>query len=439
MEKKITLVVFCFLLLTGASNAQWTPINLGTTANFTCVYFANSSILYIGGYIPSIINPVMFKSTDGGTNFTVVSNFPAEFKVPMTLNFDSTGINGIIAGWGPLIATTNGGSNWQVFYSPSDTVIFFDSKIDGQNYPVLWAVGNKYNVNLSGLGVPFIIKCTDIMNPSPTFRRYSFPSSYNSYQLHSVSGIDSNICFVLASNNTGSLILKTTNGGNNWYEVYSILNRELFDMDIDNNGSNGVAMGGDNSNYTIIRTTTSGATWFTDVDAPGQKIRKFIQKSDTTYAVGNGGQIRRLISWQQNWVLQSSGTPQKLNGIHHANNFANKVFVAGDTGIVLKTLNGGVWVQNISNQIPSGYFLGQNYPNPFNSTTTIRFALLKKDNVTIKLYDLLGKEAGIILNNVFDAGTYEVNYDASSLMSGAYFYRITAGTFIDTKKFVLLK
>lgn len=439
MEKKITLVVFCFLLLTGASSAQWTPINLGTTANYTCVYFATPSVVYIGGYLPSVITPVMFKSYDGGANFTVISNFPSAFKAPMTLNFDSTGNNGIVAGLGPIISTTNGGSNWQVFYSPPDTMIIFEAKIDGQNYPVLWAGGNKYYIASGGLGVPFILKCTDLMSPNPTLRRYYLPEIYNSFQIHSVSGIDSNVCFVLATYNNGSVILKTTNGGSNWFDVYTNSSKELFVMDVDNNGSNGVVMGGDNSHYTIIRTTTGGSTWYTDVDAPGQKIRKFIQRSDTTYAVGNGGQIRRLIGWQQNWVLQNTSTTQKLQSVHHFHGLANKVFVVGDTGVVLKTLNGGVWVQNISTEIPSGYFLGQNYPNPFNSTTTIRFALLKKDNVTIKIYDLLGKESGVVVNDIFEAGTFEVNYDASSLTSGVYYYRISSGTFSETKKLVLLK
>ena len=439
MEKKITLVVFCFLLLTGASSAQWTPINLRTTANFTCVYFATPSVVYIGGYLPSVMTPVMFKSYDGGANFTVISNFPAGFKFPVTLNFDSTGNNGIVAGLGPIISTTNGGSNWQVFYSPPDTIIIFDSKIDGHNYPVLWAGGNKYIAAVSGLGVPLLLKCTDIMSPNPTLQRYYFPAIYNNFQIHSVAGIDSNECLVLATYNNGSVILKTSNGGNNWFEVYSTLSKELFDMDVETNGSNGVVMGGDNSHYTIIRTTTGGSTWYTDVDAPGQKIRKFIQRGDTTYAVGNGGQIRRLIGWQQNWVLQNTSTSQKLQGVHYFHGSANKVFVVGDTGVVLKTLNGGVWVQNISTEIPSGYFLGQNYPNPFNSTTTIRFAVLKKDNVTIKIFDLLGKETDMIVNNVFEAGTFEVNYDASALTSGVYYYRITSGTFAEAKKLVLLK
>ena len=59
--------------------------------------------------------------------------------------------------------------------------------------------------------------------------------------------------------------------------------------------------------------------------------------------------------------------------------------------------------------------------------------------MTIKIFDLLGKETDMIVNNVFEAGTFEVNYDASALTSGVYYYRITSGTFAEAKKLVLLK
>jgi len=90
--------------------------------------------------------------------------------------------------------------------------------------------------------------------------------------------------------------------------------------------------------------------------------------------------------------------------------------------------------------LPVEFSLSQNYPNPFNPSTVIRYALPLKANVTIKVYDVLGSEVATLVNNqVQNIGRYEVNFDASSIASGIYFYSINAGNFIQTKKMILLK
>jgi hypothetical protein len=92
------------------------------------------------------------------------------------------------------------------------------------------------------------------------------------------------------------------------------------------------------------------------------------------------------------------------------------------------------------NQLPKRFALEQNYPNPFNPSTDIKFQLPIQSYVTIKVYDLLGKEIVALMNNEKkDAGYYDVKFDASNLASGLYFYKIEAGTFTDTKKMVLVK
>lgn len=89
--------------------------------------------------------------------------------------------------------------------------------------------------------------------------------------------------------------------------------------------------------------------------------------------------------------------------------------------------------------IPKNFELSQNYPNPFNPSTTIEYSIPKDANVTLKIYDVLGKEVATLVNEQKSAGTYIVNWNASNLSSGAYFYRITAGEFTATKKMFLLK
>lgn len=89
--------------------------------------------------------------------------------------------------------------------------------------------------------------------------------------------------------------------------------------------------------------------------------------------------------------------------------------------------------------IPSVYTLSQNYPNPFNPTTTIDFSIPKSGLVTLKIYDVLGKEVGVVVNEVKIAGSYRVDINASNLTSGVYFYKLETGEFSQIKKMMLLK
>jgi hypothetical protein len=89
--------------------------------------------------------------------------------------------------------------------------------------------------------------------------------------------------------------------------------------------------------------------------------------------------------------------------------------------------------------LPDEYSMSQNYPNPFNPTTTINYALPEESKVVIKLYDILGADVAVLVDENKKAGYHKLNFNAAELSSGVYFYRIKAGSFIDTKKFVLLK
>jgi para-nitrobenzyl esterase len=94
---------------------------------------------------------------------------------------------------------------------------------------------------------------------------------------------------------------------------------------------------------------------------------------------------------------------------------------------------------NNNSTLPGNFILFQNYPNPFNPTTIIRFEIPRESIVTIKLYDLLGREIKTLVNEEKTAGSYSYIFDGSSLSSGIYFYRITAGKFAQTKKMILMK
>ncbi len=96
-------------------------------------------------------------------------------------------------------------------------------------------------------------------------------------------------------------------------------------------------------------------------------------------------------------------------------------------------------IENISSEIPKVYALYQNYPNPFNPVTNINFDIPKASLVRITVYDLLGKEVGVILNQDLTAGRYKTDWDASTYASGVYFYKVEAGDFVDRKKMVVVK
>ena len=94
----------------------------------------------------------------------------------------------------------------------------------------------------------------------------------------------------------------------------------------------------------------------------------------------------------------------------------------------------------IANASPKSFELGQNYPNPFNPSTVINFSVPEENAlVTLKVYNSLGQEVGTLINQVVPAGNHQVNFDARGLSSGVYFYTLTTGNFVDSKKMVVMK
>lgn len=177
--------------------------------------------------------------------------------------------------------------------------------------------------------------------------------------------------------------------------------------------------------YWMSRSTDGGDTWVdvavsdhTFIPAPIQGLAGNYQ-GDYTGITTCGGKI-----WPF-WADKSSGVYQ--------------IWTAGITVIGIQTLG---------NHIPNSFMLAQNYPNPFNPITKIRFDLPgsisqsgEKNGQRVKLviYDALGKEAAAIVNEFLLPGSYEVDWNASDFMSGIYFYRLEAGTFIAARKMCLVK
>jgi hypothetical protein len=126
-----------------------------------------------------------------------------------------------------------------------------------------------------------------------------------------------------------------------------------------------------------------------------------------------------------------------------------KSLTINGTDIFVGTWN-GVWRRPLSEIIITGvesrgsrttksFSLYQNYPNPFNPKTTFTFTLPSRSFVTLKVYDLIGREIATLVNNYLFAGSYSQQWDAANVSSGIYFYRLQAGSYSETKKLILLK
>jgi len=138
------------------------------------------------------------------------------------------------------------------------------------------------------------------------------------------------------------------------------------------------------------------------------------------------------------WYLKNQG----LNDLTHIltiNKIKNNIFIGTEFSAWRRTLIDLTEVVEKSSNISSSYLLEQNYPNPFNPSTNIRYQITCNKYVTLKVYDLLGKEVAILVNENQKPGKYEVAFNGSLLPSGIYLYRLEAGDFRETRKMILIK
>ena len=135
------------------------------------------------------------------------------------------------------------------------------------------------------------------------------------------------------------------------------------------------------------------------------------------------------LTWHQYQDLPTGSGCTDLNGGALQTNRPNLAFI----------LNSIIDIKQIGTEIPNTYSLKQNYPNPFNPVTKISFDIPKKAFVTLKVYDILGKELAKLVNEDKSAGKYILDFNASSLSSGVYFYKLEAGDFSETKRMIVLK
>ncbi|MCC6865002.1 MAG: T9SS type A sorting domain-containing protein [Ignavibacteria bacterium] len=394
------------------SGTNWVAHNyLGYAGTLNDVWCENMNgkVIAVGSVAPV---PIII-SSNGGMNW----NFTASTNVTFTCYGIKmlTSNTGYVCGSTSMLAkTTNGGLNWDTTkIYPTSTTLY---GIDFINTSTGWTSGSTGRIfKTTDSGANWVLQTSGVTNT-----------------LYSIDMFDANTGWFVGT--TGS-IRKTTDGGTTWTAQTPGTTSSLYDVQMfDANTGYLCGLSGN------VRKTTNGGTDWDTVTVPYTSslyALSFINVN-TGFIAGSSGLTYRTSNGGSSWeVLNTAGST--TNGIY-ARGYDSAYAVASSAGVfkLHNLLVGGItW----NNEIPESYRLEQNFPNPFNPVTTIKFAIPKTAKVTLKVYDILGREVDILFNDIeMNAGTVSYKYDASNLASGIYFYSLIANNNkIDTKKMVLVK
>lgn len=362
------------------------------------------------------------KTINGG--YTWMSQFSSVSSSLNALDFFDE-FNGVVAGAsGVILRTTNSGLNWAQVNS--NTVSIFSS-IDLQPNGEGFVSGN------SGL----------ILKTSNYGQNWVILSSGTNNNLKSINITIGNNAWVVGD----SVVLKTTDGGNSW--ITKIADTYLYSSVHFINTQTGWLTCTEQISSPpfyyltrrVFKTTNDGISWDAIYSQNTQNSSfnsVYFTDSLNGWVVSRTGEILRTYDGGSSFSLSNAPLYRSLNSVFALS--PQYAWIAGDTGTVFSTYSGNpIGIIPNNSETPVSYNMYQNYPNPFNPTTKITFALPFKSFITLKVYDLLGKEIETLVNTSLDVGKYDVVFDASNLASGIYFYRIESEHFSETKKMIVLK
>jgi photosystem II stability/assembly factor-like uncharacterized protein len=384
--------------------------------------------------------------------WTFIPNSPVRMQSLHFINSHT----GFVVGGNILKKTTDQGLNWQQYLfstSPEFTSISFSNSLTGyaagqklyktENCGVFWDYIGNYNINNIFTIDNYNVWCCGHGGGI----RHSTNGGIN-WIGYSLTTEDMNSVYFI-DYNTGAVcgnfrIISTKNGGTEW--KVDTINYRAFNAIAFLNNTTGFAGGIHISTQTgiMFKTTNAGDNWF-EIQFPLQKILCIFTLDNEHIWVGcQDGYIYFTADLGITWNIQFSGNPN-IYEIQMLNQ--NLGFAVADNGIY-KTTNGGIGIRKISENIPKSFSLSQNYPNPFNPVTKIRFQAPlsppegRMQIISLVIYDVLGREIKTLFSSPWGrigGATYEVDFDAHNLSSGVYYYKLIANEFTETKKMVLVR
>jgi photosystem II stability/assembly factor-like uncharacterized protein len=459
----------------GANWSSTTSPNAGSTIYTIDAFDATTA--WVTGTVGGSADVSIWKTTDGGTTWTPQYNDPTGFGDALRMFDVNNGVyfgdpNTSTASKWELLTTSNGGSNW--------------NRVPFGNYPAADSaggeVGTACSMEINGNTVWFASYYSVLANDN-IYKSTDKGLNWTKSSFTALAGGSSFIAF--ADQNNGVVMCldnttaKTTDGGATW-ATSSITGAGFRSVTNVPGTSNYLAVGSSG----ICYSSPDGTTWTAVTTGTTQSLYWIDATAGTAWAVGNAGTILKytgpllpveLTSFtaasQNHQVALNWATASELNNsgfeIQRKSNNSDFITVGFVKGIgtstnqneysyLDKNLSDGIYSYRLkqvdfngsfeySNAIEvdvkslDNYSLEQNYPNPFNPSTKIAFILTEKTNAKIVVMNAIGEEVAVLLNEVQEQGYHQVDFNASNLPSGIYFYTLQTGNFTATKKMILLK
>ncbi len=419
------IVFLCCCGLSGYS--QWLQLNTNTNTSFYTIKFFNANTGIVAGQ--DTVGKIL-RTTNGGLNWSIVYRTASTEKFTCNFFIDSQ------TGWmgtynGSVYRTTNAGVNWIVAsLSAGGGKINSISFIDPLNG---WII-----TNTGGAGRTTDGGSSWYMN-APNF------SGNAIHFINSLTGVIGTF---------QGTIRKSVSAGNGYTEIYQLPSNTLIYDFYFLNSQTGYASG---NRKLIMKTTNFGSNWFlVNVDAPETPWENLLSinfiDENLGYAAGywlysdiNGsyqyGILKKTTNGGVNWTgITLSNVSLSMEDVFITEGQTG--YIAGQLNKIYKSTNAGyIGLIPVSSELPRKFQLHQNYPNPFNPSTKIKFEIPSGagDNVILTIYDALGREVSVLVNENLKPGIYETEFNAQELPSGIFFYKLSAGDFTDTRKMILLK
>jgi photosystem II stability/assembly factor-like uncharacterized protein len=451
---KRLIILFIAVLISTLAIAQGWEQQVSPTANdLTAVVFVDTSNGWaVGGYFAT---GTILHTTDGGALWTI-QTAEAPYRLAGVDFVDAShgwavgGAYGLASG-GVTMRTTDG-ATWTISDSLSPNVLLDVDFVDVDHG---WAVGSGWYE----FGCLYIIRHTTDGGTTWTTQDSGFGSYYSGVKF-----VDANNGWVIGTHYTDTtptpIIIHTTNGGETWVPQDSLqCFPSLLDIGFVDSNSGWVVGSRDclEGRDFVAHTTDGGSTWMWQLDplyyvvTPLSSVDFVDQMSgwvlggccfgippdDRTLTV-----IKHTTDGGETWTPKLYVTAE---GCHPEMILAcldfvdmNHGWAVGNSGMILKYNPTLQAPDEHSNLKPASFGLST-FPNPFNPSTTITYNLPRTGHVSLRVFDLLGREVAVLKEGFMEVGSHHVMFDGSSLASGVYFARLDAGRFSQTKKLMLLK